>query len=280
MQLPIKAPLPRLDQVNVVWRGRELSMPFIYRKGRDGPSVLFVHGLGGAKENFYAAFQSPALAECTLLAFDFPGTGLADFYPDSGLDVAGLAQVAQAVADTLLPEAYFLVGASMGGLITLLQIRHHGLGRIQGLINIEGNLCPEDCMFSRRAASKTLDTFGPTFEQMATELRSSRYVGDQLVAQNMALNVDMRAYHAYSFQTVAETDSGQLIEEFLRLPLPRLFLYGEANRNLSYLPQLRESAVGVQEIPSSAHFLFYDNPLATFQAIGDFVQKHSASEAR
>jgi len=132
-------------------------------------------------------------------------------------------------------------------------------------------------MFSRRAVSKTLDTFGPAFERMATELRASRYVGDQLIAQNMALNVDERAYHAYSFQTVAESDSGQLIEEFLRLPLPRLFLYGEANRNLSYLPRLRESAVQVQEIPFSAHFLFYDNLVATFQAIGDFVQENSAT---
>ena len=278
MQMPIKANLPRLDRVNVAWRDHEFSLPFFYRKGRGGPSVFFVHGLGGAKENFYAAFQSPALAECALLAFDLPGTGLAEFYPDAGLDVTGLAEIAHNVADTLLPEPYFLVGASMGGLITLLQFRHQGLGRIQGLINIEGNLCPEDCMFSRRTASKTFDTFGPTFEEMATELRASQYAGDQIIAQSMALNVDVRAYHAYSFQTVAETDSGQLIEEFLRLPLPRLFLYGEANRNLSYLPRLRESTVEVQEIPLSAHFLFYDNPLATFQAVGDFVQKHSANE--
>ena len=131
MQLPIRAALPRLDQVNVAWRGRAFSLPFFFRKGRAGPCVFFVHGLGGAKENFYAAFQSPALADCTLLAIDFPGTGLADFYPDAGLDVAGLAQIAQTVADTLLPESYFLVGASMGGLITLLQIRHHGLGRFR-----------------------------------------------------------------------------------------------------------------------------------------------------
>jgi hypothetical protein len=27
----------------------------------------------------------------------------------------------------------------------------------------------------------------------------------------------------------------------------------------------------------SAHFLFYDNPVATFQAIGEFVQIHAAN---
>lgn len=121
--------------------------------GTGGPAILFVHGLGGAKENFYAAFQSPALADCTLVTFDEPVTGLAAFDPDAGLDVSALADMAQSVADQLLPGPYFLAGASMGGLITLLQLRRHGIGRIKGYINLEGNLSPEDCMFSRRVVS-------------------------------------------------------------------------------------------------------------------------------
>jgi pimeloyl-ACP methyl ester carboxylesterase len=232
---------------------------------------MLVHGLGGAKENFYAAFQSPALADCTLLAFDQPGTGFAAFDPEADLNVSAMADMAQFVADQLLPGPYFLAGASMGGLITLLQIRRYGVGQIRGLINIEGNLCPEDCMFSRRVVSHTLDTFEPMFRQMMGELRSSPYAGDQIISHNMALNVDIRAYHTYSFQTVTESDSGRLIEEFLDLPIPRLFLYGEANKTLSYLPRLRASSVQVREIPSSAHFLFYDNPVETFQAVAEFV---------
>ena len=186
--------------------------------------------------------------------------------------------MAHSVAERLLPAAYFLAGASMGGLIALLMLRRHGVGRIQGLINLEGNLCPEDCMFSRRVVSHELGSFEPVFRRMMTELRESRYAGDQMIAHNMAMNVDMRGYHAYSFQTVAESDSGRLIEEFLALPLPRLFLYGSVNSGLSYLPRLRASFVQVREISSSAHFLFYDNPVETFQAIGEFV--HSAAGLR
>jgi hypothetical protein len=90
----------------------------------------------------------------------------------------------------------------------------------------------------------------------------------------MALNVDVRAYYAYSFETVSESDSGKLIEEFIALPIPRLFLYGAANRSLSYLPRLRSSSVEVREISSSAHFLFFDNPVETFQVVGEFVHAH------
>jgi pimeloyl-ACP methyl ester carboxylesterase len=271
MHIPARTKLPRLDQVSVEWRGREFSLPYLYREGTGGPCVFFVHGLGGAKENFYAAFQSPALADCTLLTFDEPGTGLAAFDPNASLDVSALADMSHSVADQLLPGPYFLAGASMGGLISLLQLRRHGVGRIQGLINLEGNLCPEDCMFSRRVISHKLESFEPVFKQMMVELRASSYAGDQIIAHNMALNVDIRGYHTYSFETVAESDSGRLIEEFLALPIPRLFLYGDVNKSLSYLPRLRASSVQVKEIPMSGHFLFYDNPVETFRAVGDFV---------
>src|SRR5688500_15442162 len=123
MGQPFKSDLPHLRAICVKWNGREYSLPYFYRAGTGGPSVLFVHGLCGAKENFYAALQSSALADCALLMFDLPGTGLATYYPESGLNVTGLADITQLVADELMPGQYFLAGASMGGLITLLQIR-------------------------------------------------------------------------------------------------------------------------------------------------------------
>src|SRR5215510_6000597 len=156
MHIPARTKLPRLDTITVEWRARTFALPYLHREGTGGPCVFFVHGLGGAKENFYAAFQSPALADCTLASFDEPGTGLAAFDPDAGLDVSALADMAQGLADQLLPGPYFLAGASMGGLITLLQMRRHGIGRIRGYVNLEGNLAPEDCMFSRRVVAHDL----------------------------------------------------------------------------------------------------------------------------
>lgn len=255
----------------MTWRNQSYALPYLHRPGR-GPAVLFVHGLGGAKENFLHAVQSPALADNTLLMFDTPGTGLASFRPDANLDVSALAEFTESVAEQLISGSYVLAGASMGGLIALLQIRRHGAGRLRGLVNIEGNLASEDCMFSRRVVPHSLESFvDDVFEQMIEELRRSTFAGDRVIAHNMALNVDARAYHAYSFQTVAESDSGTLLPEFLELPLPRLFLHGEANRHLSYLDRLRQGNVQVVEVAGSGHFLFYDNPIATFAAIGHFV---------
>lgn len=265
--------LPSLDRVLLPYRGQAISILYFYRDG-DGPAILFIHGLGGAKENFYAAFQSPALADCRLLAFDNPGTGPAEFDPQLTPNVTALADIAQLIGERLLPSRCFICAASMGGLIALLKIRRYSMKGIQGFMNIEGNLCPEDCMFSRRTARHDAEYFkSHVFPEMISELLRSPHTGDRIIAHNMTLNTDVRAYHAFSDETVRESDSGKLIDEFLKLRVPRLFLYGEANRSLSYLGRLRQSDVEVAEISRSAHFLFYDNPVETFRAIADFVHR-------
>jgi hypothetical protein len=112
-------------------------------------------------------------------------------------------------------------------------------------------------MFSRRTAGHPVDYFREVvFQQIISELLASRRTGEHMVSHNMALNTDENAYHSYSSETVKESDSGRLIEEFLTLNMPRLFLYGETNRSLIYLSRLRSSSVEVVEIPRSGHFLF------------------------
>jgi pimeloyl-ACP methyl ester carboxylesterase len=272
--------LPTLDRLELSYRARAISIPYFLRRG-SGPAILFIHGLGGAKENFYAAFQTAALDHCMLVAFDNPGTGLAGFDPAQSPDVSALGDIAHLVSKKLMPEHFFIVAASMGGLIALLKLRTHGAHGIDGFVNIEGNLLPEDCMFSRRTASHDPDTFrARVFFEMISELRNSPHTGDRIIAENMAMNTDARAYYAFSHQTVAESDSGRLVQEFLALAIPRLFLYGHVNRSLSYLDRLRQGSVEVREIPRAAHFLFYDNPIDTFTAIGEFVQRHGTSPNR
>jgi hypothetical protein len=92
-----------------------------------------------------------------------------------------------------------------------------------------------------------------------------------MIAHDMALNTDVRALYSYSLGTVRASDSGRLLDEFLTMPVPGLFLHGEANKTLSYIPMLRGSEVEVCEVPASAHFL----PVVTFQEIGKFVTKNA-----
>ena len=61
------------------------------------------------------------------------------------------------------------------------------------------------------------------------------------------------------------------LEQYLKLKIPRLFIYGEANSTLSYIPLLLKKGMEIKEIPDSDHFVFYDNPKELYEAIGEFI---------
>jgi len=168
--------LPKSQWLKVTRCGKVFDIPVQLRLGTTGPTLLFIHGLGGTKENFYAAFQSRALAHCTLVTFDLPGTGLAQFDPDAWSGVSALADLAQVVRQRWASRDAFLVAPSMGGLIALLVLRKYGADSLLGLVNIEGNLASEDCMFSRRTSESSFQEFSKRlFDQIRHELLTSPF---------------------------------------------------------------------------------------------------------
>jgi hypothetical protein len=49
-----------------------------------------------------------------------------------------------------------------------------------------------------------------------------------------------------------------------------MFMYGEQNYSLSYLTRLSANGVELAEIPHSAHFPMYSNPMAMRERIAEF----------
>ena len=76
------------------------------------------------------------------------------------------------------------------------------------------------------------------------------------------------------------SDSGGLMERFLALPFPRMFVYGAQISALSYLGELTENGVELAEIPHSGHFPMYSNPPEMWSRITDFVVRADAREER
>ena len=73
------------------------------------------------------------------------------------------------------------------------------------------------------------------------------------------------------------SDDGDLMSKFLSLPFPRMFMYGEQNSSLSYLPALAAGGVELADIPNSGHFPMYSNPVAMWRRIADFQSRVSDS---
>lgn len=269
---------PHMDSLQLQYNGRKFNIEYFYRQGDEETLVLF-HGLGGAKENYYEACKSDALAGHTLLFFDNPGTGNSTYYNDVPLDVDDLAAISALFIDQFdLPE-FILCGTSMGGLTTMLYLRGRGRSKVKAYINIEGNLMPEDCMFSGKVVTYDFDTFASeVFPDTIEEMKARKNTGYHMIANNLELNTNVKSYYNYSFQTVEYSATGKLLDQLIALTIPKIFIYGQKNRSLSYIRALLDNKMNVKEIPKSDHFIFYDNPKDLYQTMGDFVDGLQAME--
>jgi Alpha/beta hydrolase family len=86
--------------------------------------IVFLHGLGCAKESFDAAFDAPTLVNFSICSFDFPGYGGSSRYERSLYSLPEFADIINLVVERLVkdlsPRRVFLVGHSMGGAVSLI----------------------------------------------------------------------------------------------------------------------------------------------------------------
>jgi len=131
---------------------------------------------------------------------------------------------------------------------------------------------PEDCMFSSKAIAHDYDTFrNKIFPDSIEEMKNNGNAGYHIIANNLQLNTNIRSYYNYSFQTVEYSATGELLKQYLSMEIPRIFIYGQENSSLSYIPELLRNSLNIKEIPNSNHFVFYDNPKELYDVIGDFI---------
>jgi pimeloyl-ACP methyl ester carboxylesterase len=267
----MKKATPQISAVSILFKEKTFNIEYFIREGHK-ETILFVHGLGGAKENYLEACKSDALSEHTLICFDNPGTGNSTYFDDLLLDVDDLAAITSLFIEQLKASNFILCGTSMGGLTTLLYLREAGRDKVKAYINIEGNLMPEDCMFSSKVVTYDYERFrNEIFPKTIEDMKSNGNTGYHIIANNLQLNTNIRSYYNYSFQTVKYSATGELLKQYIAMGIPRVFIYGQENNSRSYIPELLNNGMNVKEISNSNHFVFYDNPKELYDTIGDFI---------
>lgn len=267
----MKKATPQIRTVPILFKERIFDIEYFIREGH-GETIVLIHGLGGAKENYLEACKSDALAEHTLICLDNPGTGNSTYYDDLLLDVDDLTAITSLFIQQFNIGNFILCGTSMGGLTTLLYLRGAGLNDVKAYINIEGNFMPEDCMFSSKVVTYGYEHFkNEIFPKTVQEMKARGNTGYHIIANNLQMNTNIKAYYNYSFQTVKYSATGELLRQYIAMKIPRVFIYGQENSSLSYLPELRSRGLNVKEVSDSNHFVFYDNPKELYDVIGGFV---------
>jgi pimeloyl-ACP methyl ester carboxylesterase len=241
----------------------------MHRDGTGFP-LVFLHGFGSTKEDYADVNQQEDLADRPVLAYDAPGCGASTCSDPGAVSIPFLVSVIKEVLRARRIERFHLLGHSMGGLTALL-LADQDPTRVASFVDIEGNLAPEDCFLSRQIIShKHADpqTFLAEFTDRAW---NSRFSSSTLYAAALPHKVRAAVVRPILTSMVDLSDHGDLMDRFLALPLPRMFMYGQQNHLLSYLPRLADHGVELAEIPHSAHFPMYSNPPAMWHRIAEFV---------
>jgi pimeloyl-ACP methyl ester carboxylesterase len=160
----------------------------------------------------------------------------------------------------------------MGGLTSLL-LADQIPDRVLSFTDIEGNLAPEDCFLRRQIISHHVDDDDRFFEEFVDRTWHSRFFASPLFAASLRHKIRPGAVRGIFESMVGLSDNGDLMTRFLRLPSPRMFMFGDQNASLSYLADLKGHGVELAEIPQCGHFPMYSNPPVMWARISQFIER-------
>jgi len=259
------------EEVALSISGATLAVSALHRPGSHAP-IVFLHGFGSTKEDYAdIAFRSEFSGR-SVLAYDAPGCGETKIDDLSMVSVPFLVRTAIAMLDRYDIDRFHLVGHSMGGLTSLL-LADRIPDRVLSFIDIEGNLAPEDCFLSRQIISHDVEEDDRFFEEFVDRTWHSCFFASPMFAAGLRHKVRPGAVRGIFESMVELSDNGELMARFLRLPFPRMFMYGEQNTSLSYLAHLQDHGVELAEIPQCGHFPMYSNPPVMWARIARFIER-------
>ncbi|MBP0622371.1 alpha/beta fold hydrolase [Cupriavidus consociatus] len=249
--------------------GVALKVAAISRQGELAP-IVFLHGFGSTKEDFADIALIEAFAGRAFLAYDAPGCGETACSDLRRISIPFLVETAKAMLAPAGIDRFHLVGHSMGGL-TGLMLAHELGNRVLSFIDIEGNVAPEDCFLSRQIVDFPSDDSQDFFNDFIDRNWHSSQYSSPLYAASLRHKVRAQAVASIFSSMVQLSDHGALMDKFLSLHCPKMFMFGEQNNHLSYLPLLDKSGVELAEISHCAHFPMYSNPVEMWQRIERFL---------
>jgi pimeloyl-ACP methyl ester carboxylesterase len=269
------APEVVLERLSLQVQGVAVDIACMHRLG-DEPPIVFLHGFGSTKEDYADVRLHTDFEGRPFLAYDAPGCGATACADLSTVSVPFLVATAKAVLERVGVREFHLVGHSMGGL-TALMLAHELPQRVLSFIDIEGNLAPEDCFLSRQVIEHPADSADAFFESFVERTWRLPHWSSPLYAASLRHKVRAEAVRGIFTSMVDLSDHGDLLTKFLALPLPRMFMYGQQNAALSYLPALRAHGVELAEVPACGHFPMYANPVEMWAAMSRFLARHAHS---
>ena len=248
-----------------------------------GPLVLFLHGIGGNRTNWYPQLDVVG-AEFTAAAWDARGYGESDDY-EGELDFADFSGDLLRVLDAFDAHSAHLVGVSMGGRIAIDFVGRHP-DRVATL-----TLADTSAGSARVASPAEVEKFLQMRKQPLLEGRSPQDIAPEVVATLIgpatpaavrdAMIESLSVLHRDSYlKTLDAVTRYTAFTAFEKIKVPTLVIVGEHDR----IATPEYAAAMAQRIENSrfvmleggSHISNMDRPAEFNAVLLDFLRTHAA----
>jgi len=248
-------------------------------------SLVFVHGLGESGLSFVEAFEHLHGLDCNLIVPDCAGYGRSAGAAQG--DYAFVTQVARLrmLAAGLGLDRLVLVGHSLGGMLATLWAGEAESG-VEGVVNIEGNLSPEDATFSRLGV-EAFEEFGGDWTRWR-EWYLGKFLEEHVLAAHGDTSSGRRYYASLCFsrpeaflanareilertQIVPGAAESAMAGAYAALPMPTCYCWGTETLSGATQRLLSQHGLAQQAFKGVGHWPMVDDPHAFYAWLHAFA---------
>lgn len=238
---------------------------------KSAPPLFLIHAFGDTGHCYEKVCSHDLAGRYALIVVDLWGFGASPARPD----IRTVAEFSQAL-EKLIPKLdagrpIGLVGHSIAAVMAV-EIASRDAVNVSGVFSIEGNLTPDDAMFTGRASGfDDPQAFKTSFLQ---EIWRMGETSDAL-------------RHYYSGARLADAETmwhlgrdakrisvgNRLGEAFQQLPQPKLYYWSEESTPAATQEWIARSEIPNRVYEGAGHWPMVDQPDATARQIGDFFDQ-------
>ncbi|EKE29837.1 MAG: hypothetical protein ACD_2C00088G0002 [uncultured bacterium (gcode 4)] len=219
-----------INTIELKFKDQEIHIEYFYIGNNAENVILFLHWLWACKENFIEVANDDMFRDYNTIWMDFPWTWLSSYIENLKID--DLAEIVNLFLGKLKIRQAVIVWHSMWWVVGL-KFAEKFPQSVRWFINIEWNLISKDASFSKYLTALSLSDFIKEF-------------GDE------------KSMHVLSFSLVEESENWDLLNKFINLNLPKLYIYW-INSHILALDSLTDSWVETAWIGNSWHHPFLEN---------------------
>ncbi|MFX0092816.1 MAG: alpha/beta fold hydrolase [Candidatus Hodarchaeota archaeon] len=235
-------------------------------------TLLFIHGLGCAKENYLPIFDHQFLTAYSMLLPDLIGHGESSKPANFSYSMDDQAKMLFKLLEALqIRGNIFILAHSMGGpiAISLAELLND---RVLGMVYAEGNIDEGDCSFSKYIAESfsreewKKQGFNQTLKSLYDNPELKEYAQTFSKASPIALYESARDLYRVSKEE-------SLLTRLVQLSVPVLGIFGEKNKGQYTSEEKLASKFPIHFIPEAGHGMMVENPQAFYEVINGFLKQ-------